>query len=601
MKKNNNSETVLHKAVLGKHGTMVEIIVKRIKDKYPENYLEHFNAKDENGNTALILAARCGNVNAVRILSADMQDCLVNENNATVLHYAVYSNDELTIDDIVDEMEMKTKNFPDYIDVKDGEGNTPLMWAVEKGKFNAANALLRKKACVDTENNSNETVLHKAVLSDSELITELVVRYIAESESKNLNSKDVTGETALMSALKKRKCVAARTLMKYDVKLFVRYADKGESILHYAVMEDDEDLITTIIEKMTDKFRINVDDDDANAGNTEAERVLACSLEYKNHPTDGFSTFCNTIISDNETIVEFFRELILRNVSTLRDVDEGTTPRAVLEKLSELANLQQLDKDILMNGPENIIKKISEHCENKDSSRISCIQTHQRNKKGSKNIDFQKYIDISKINAMKQSMPSNALGSHWIGIAEPNENGRFVLRTTNFGHKYSNQVYTDICKQIETQIKKMIINDKDRTGCTPLMRAFEQRKTNAAFKLIEHGADATGINNDALQKAAEKRDFKLCRILLDKYVCKKSSQQQGIDTDSQGEESEAPDSQQFLITADQCEDCIFLGSSVRSYKTKGQTYKFEISDDQISNTSAELPQIIACITVSPQL
>ncbi len=84
------------------------------------------------------------------------------------------------------------KDNPDLISALDGEGNTPLDWAVIKDRLDVAKLLLANKADVNEPGSDGETALHIAANLGYKDAAEFLI-----ANGANVNAKDVNGRTPL--------------------------------------------------------------------------------------------------------------------------------------------------------------------------------------------------------------------------------------------------------------------------------------------------------------------------------------------------------------------------------------------------------------------
>ncbi|KAM1407538.1 hypothetical protein ACFX2F_002103 [Malus domestica] len=71
------------------------------------------------------------------------------------------------------------------VDQKDGEGRTPLHWAVDRGHLNMTELLVNKNANINEKDNEGQTALHYAVTCDREGIAEYLVKQNADTSAKD--------------------------------------------------------------------------------------------------------------------------------------------------------------------------------------------------------------------------------------------------------------------------------------------------------------------------------------------------------------------------------------------------------------------------------
>lgn len=152
-------ETVLMIALREKSMKVVELLLKQ-----PEIKLE---ARAQNGDTALMLAAYLGNRAAVtQLLDAGAE---VNQTGWAALHYAAINGDVKIIALLLEHAA--------YIDAISPNKTTPLMMAVRSGKLAAVQLLLDEGADLGLINSMNLSALDFAIqLEQKEIAAELSAR-----------------------------------------------------------------------------------------------------------------------------------------------------------------------------------------------------------------------------------------------------------------------------------------------------------------------------------------------------------------------------------------------------------------------------------------
>ncbi len=97
---------------------------------------------------------------------------LISELNAedilpVIIYSIIKNNNEL--------LSLTLENYPDYVDITDDNGDTPLFYAVGSNNKDALNILLMKGADMNHINNQGETALHSAAYKNNlEMINELL-------------------------------------------------------------------------------------------------------------------------------------------------------------------------------------------------------------------------------------------------------------------------------------------------------------------------------------------------------------------------------------------------------------------------------------------
>lgn len=107
----------------------------------------------------------------------------------TVLHSAVHSDNEEVVKLVLNKI--KETQSP-YIDAKDTEGDTPLMWTAETGYVNAAQVLLEYDANIEAKNNNGMTAFHWAAKNNHIKVIKLLI-----DKGANVNVQDSYGKTPL--------------------------------------------------------------------------------------------------------------------------------------------------------------------------------------------------------------------------------------------------------------------------------------------------------------------------------------------------------------------------------------------------------------------
>jgi|GEM_PF-4417477 len=110
----------------------------------------------------LFNAVEQGNLSEVEKCLNRGANILARSSHHTVLHSAVRSDNGEVVKLVLNKIKETQGNVSPYIDAKDTEGDTPLMWTAETGYINAAQVLLEYGADVEAKNNNGMTALHWA-------------------------------------------------------------------------------------------------------------------------------------------------------------------------------------------------------------------------------------------------------------------------------------------------------------------------------------------------------------------------------------------------------------------------------------------------------
>ena len=180
----NNHDTVLHQAVSSNNEEIIRLILDKIKEKDPQNFSEHINAKDTEGDTPLMWAAQEGKVNAAKILLEYDADIDIDKDGKTPLHNAIQQGEEEIVKFLAEEPDEKAINIPD------NDKKTPLHQAVENGNFAIAEILVKNNANVNAKDKNGKTPLHLAAFAGNYDIADLLVK-----NNANYNIRDKSQRT----------------------------------------------------------------------------------------------------------------------------------------------------------------------------------------------------------------------------------------------------------------------------------------------------------------------------------------------------------------------------------------------------------------------
>ncbi|WP_341812566.1 ankyrin repeat domain-containing protein [Wolbachia endosymbiont (group A) of Conops quadrifasciatus] len=139
---------------------------------------ELFNAVEQG---SLLKIERCLRMGA---------NILAKNSHHTVLHSAVHSDNGEVVKLVLDKIKKIQGNISPYIDAKDTEGDTPLMWTAESSYVSAARILLDYGANVEEKNNNGMTALHWAAKKNHIEILKLLI-----NKGANVNAQDNHGQT----------------------------------------------------------------------------------------------------------------------------------------------------------------------------------------------------------------------------------------------------------------------------------------------------------------------------------------------------------------------------------------------------------------------
>ena len=196
------------------------------------------NARNDDDDTMLILAATEGKLETVKVLLENHADPnLKGHNDDTAMHWAAGNG----YDDIVDELRKKGARLNEI----NAEGRTPLIDAIKAGKVAVASKIANMEG-VDLN------------LQDSEGRSALIVAInvgrvsLASKISDtgiDLNLQDSEGNSALIAAIKAKQSIIAKKLAnKPGVDLNLQDNDCNSALM-LAAQEGDEDLMLFLVER----------------------------------------------------------------------------------------------------------------------------------------------------------------------------------------------------------------------------------------------------------------------------------------------------------------------------------------------------------------
>ena len=200
------------------------------------------NARNSQNITALMLASKKGNIDAMNVLlSAGADRTIEDADGDTWIHYANYGNCskediQLIIDRGADVNERNKKNC------------TALMLASRKGNIDAMNVLLRAGADRTIEDADGDTWIHNAIYGNC---SKEVLQSIID-QGADVNATNNKNSTALMLASEKGNIDAMNVLLSAGADRTIEDAD-GDTWIHYALYGNcSKEVIQLIIDQGAD-------------------------------------------------------------------------------------------------------------------------------------------------------------------------------------------------------------------------------------------------------------------------------------------------------------------------------------------------------------
>ena len=181
--------TALHHAILTKHETVALFLI----EQHPPGTLD---VRDNEGRTPLTWAAEQGMPDVVKKLAEVGADMVAADlGGRTALHWAY---DEQAMRFLIKQLD---RHPPGTIDVRNSEGDTPLMLIAEgKGTLGTMKALVEAGADMLAADARGRTALHNAIIEGN---TSVVRFLIDQHPPGTLNVRDNEGATPLMWAASK--------------------------------------------------------------------------------------------------------------------------------------------------------------------------------------------------------------------------------------------------------------------------------------------------------------------------------------------------------------------------------------------------------------
>ncbi|XP_022778539.1 uncharacterized protein LOC111320115, partial [Stylophora pistillata] len=176
--------------------------VAAIKMLLPHGF--YIDSRDADGNTPSLMAAKCGNTEALNYLLAKGADPLLQNNNEFgLLHLAALSNNVATIEAV-----LSKKKFD--INVRGScMSLTPLLACLNMGNLEAANYLLKRGADEHIKGKEGLTALSVAARSGNVAAIEMLV-----NRGHDPNSRDGCDKTPIMWAVESGNRAAVEYLLR---------------------------------------------------------------------------------------------------------------------------------------------------------------------------------------------------------------------------------------------------------------------------------------------------------------------------------------------------------------------------------------------------
>ncbi|KAI9777862.1 MAG: hypothetical protein M1839_008539 [Geoglossum umbratile] len=221
--KDNDGQTSLHHAVKNQHIGVIELLL--LCDERP------LFEQDLAGQTPLSIAMEQGYKEIIKILNFyDVDD---NGGAYALLGATTAGNNRLS-------RLLRAGAQPDS---KDKDGQTPLLWAAQKGHEADVKLLLEKGAKPDSKDNYGQTLLSRAAQNGHEAVVKLLLEKGAQPDSK-----DNYGQTPLLWAANNGHEAVVKLLLEKGAKPDSKDKD-GQTPLSWAANNGHEAVVKLLLEK----------------------------------------------------------------------------------------------------------------------------------------------------------------------------------------------------------------------------------------------------------------------------------------------------------------------------------------------------------------
>ena len=159
------------------------------------------------GQTPLLLASYYGYADIANMLLSYGANVLAKDSidEAMAIHIASARGNTDVVSVILDSYASKNSGI-DIVNVGDGTGTTPLMWASMNNQVTVIAVLLRYKADINFQDDDGWTALHFAAASDSYRAVEILLKNGSDANITDIEGKkpiDITTDTDIKALLNK--------------------------------------------------------------------------------------------------------------------------------------------------------------------------------------------------------------------------------------------------------------------------------------------------------------------------------------------------------------------------------------------------------------
>ena len=314
------------------------------------------NAKSSYGITPLIAAASAGQAQTVTYLVKNGADATATDDlGKTATSYAASYDDPDALDDLIS-MERSTVNMPD------NNGNTPLIYAVQKGYLDNVKVLLASQADVNYKNPTGLSALAAAV-AEGDLP---MVKWLIKNTRADINITDKKGRTPVFYAVENDQPEVLKFLLTSGANPNLSNTDGVTPLMNASAKNLQECQKTLLRDKNTD---ISVQDKQgrtavfysAYSGDIFPAKQLVAAHANINTPDNlGNTPLMNAILAKNDRTAVFFIQQGANLASVNKSGDSALTlAKKFLPESSTLTLLETLQESVAQQALQTEAEKLA--------------------------------------------------------------------------------------------------------------------------------------------------------------------------------------------------------------------------------------------------
>jgi ankyrin repeat protein len=419
----------------------------------------------------------------------------------TGLHLTAYFGVEAVVKPLLDTGKVEADSKDDGVDIKDGWGRTPLLYATRNNHESVVKLLLETgKVDVDTKDGYGQTPLSHAARNGHES----VVKLLLETGKVDIDAEDYIGRTPFSHAIENGHESVVKLLLETG-KVGVDVKDThGRTPLLFAALNGHRSVIKLLLE--TGKVDIDAKDmcdqtPFSHAALKGHESIVRLLLETGKVDVGSKNCFGQTPLSN---AIGSGHELVVKLLLEIGGVDLNLKDKHSLTPLSHAAR----------NGHESIVKLLLEtgkvDADVKDMWGWTPLSHAAINKHESivKLLLETGKVDVDAKDAKDRNWISRAVFNGVIDIdVKGKEDGYLLLNAAFKGYK-------SIVKLLLDQGADVTF---DTHGCTPLHLASYNGHFDVVKLLLEKGADVAATDQDGmtpLHEASNSGEKTIVKLLL---------------------------------------------------------------------------------------